>query len=130
MALKIKELHHQGLATPSAKLEDMLAFYTGVLGMTPDPGRPDRPGVPAGAWLYVGPDGEQTSQVHVIARDGVSEMARPLKTEIDKTHMNGTETSAPDLKTLLDQMVEARQLSSNDAASLARLCRPGVAPPV
>jgi catechol 2,3-dioxygenase-like lactoylglutathione lyase family enzyme len=87
VALKIKELHHQGLATPSAKLADMLAFYTGVLGMTPDPGRPDKPGVPAGAWLYVGPEGQQTSQVHVIARDGVSEMANNEREDPTRTHL-------------------------------------------
>ncbi len=39
--------------------------------------------------------------------------------------MNETETLAPALKQLLDRMVEARQLSSSDAATLARQIRPG-----
>ena len=44
--------------------------------------------------------------------------------------MNGTETPASALTQLLGQMVETKQLSSNDAATLAGLCRPGVAAPV
>jgi general secretion pathway protein E/type IV pilus assembly protein PilB len=46
------------------------------------------------------------------------------------TTMNETETSGSDLKPLLDRMVEGRQLSSTDAATLARLCRPGSPAPV
>jgi type II secretory ATPase GspE/PulE/Tfp pilus assembly ATPase PilB-like protein len=44
--------------------------------------------------------------------------------------MNGTETSEATLQTLLDQMVATRQLSSNDAATLAQHSRSGVNPPV
>ena len=39
--------------------------------------------------------------------------------------MNETQTLAPALKQLLDRMVAARQLSSTDAATLAREIRPG-----
>src|SRR5271154_348020 len=44
--------------------------------------------------------------------------------------MNETETLDPALKQLLDRMVGARQLSSTDAATLARQFRPGDASPV
>jgi type II secretion system protein E len=43
---------------------------------------------------------------------------------------NETETLDPALKQLLDKMVEARQLSLNDAATLTRLARAGTKPPV
>src|SRR5882724_2943667 len=46
------------------------------------------------------------------------------------TTMNETEISGSDLKPLFDRMVEGRQLSSTDAVTLARLCRPGSPAPV
>ena len=44
--------------------------------------------------------------------------------------MSATENTEVGIKQLLDQMVAARQLSSNDAATLVRLCRPGAVAPV
>jgi type II secretion system protein E len=44
--------------------------------------------------------------------------------------MSQIETADSTLKELFDRMVEARQLSSTDAVTLARLCRPGAAAPV
>jgi len=41
-----------------------------------------------------------------------------------------TETLDPSVKQLLDKMVAAKQLAATDAASLARLCRPGSKAPV
>ena len=87
MAVKVKALHHQGLEAPPAKVEVMLDFYKNVFGMTSDPRRPTIPAVPAGDWLYVGPDGEQTTQVHVISRDGVSGIANNEREDPTRPHI-------------------------------------------
>ena len=60
MAVKVLELHHHGIRVgPSTEdLNKALAFYRDVLGLTPDPGRPEIPGIP-GYWMDLGhsPDG-------------------------------------------------------------------------
>src|ERR1700727_175953 len=44
--------------------------------------------------------------------------------------MSATDTTETGITPLLDKMVAARQLSSHDAATLARLCRAGSVAPV
>jgi catechol 2,3-dioxygenase-like lactoylglutathione lyase family enzyme len=76
MPIKILELHHHGIRigkTPE-EVEQARQFYTDVLGLSVDQGRPDIPGIP-GFWVYVG-DAQQTAQIHLMGAVGRSPMAR------------------------------------------------------
>ena len=55
MPIKVVELHHHGIRIdPSDEAQDRAReFYSGLLGLEADEGRPDIPGVP-GFWMYVG----------------------------------------------------------------------------
>jgi hypothetical protein len=48
MAIKVLEIHHTGyrLDTGAEKLEDTASFYSDVLGLQRDRGRPTIPGIP------------------------------------------------------------------------------------
>ena len=48
MAVKVLELHHHGIRVgpTTEQLSKALTFYRDVLGLTPDPGRPEIPGIP------------------------------------------------------------------------------------
>jgi catechol 2,3-dioxygenase-like lactoylglutathione lyase family enzyme len=63
MPINIVEIHHPALRIngDEADLTAHLDFYQGLLGLTPDSGRPDLRGVP-GFWLNVG----ETGQLHLI----------------------------------------------------------------
>ena len=66
MAIKVVELHHTGVRI-DAKDQSMAAlqdFYTGVLGLAHDQGRPTIPGIP-GMWINVG----EVGQIHLIGGD-------------------------------------------------------------
>ena len=52
-----------------------------------------------------------------------------MNTTLTAEAKSPTEKTESGLKPLLDQMVAARQLSSTDAVTLARLCRPGTTAP-
>src|SRR5256885_1692322 len=55
MALKVLELHHHGIRVggTEADADRALAFYRNVLGLSPDPGRPEIPTI-RGYWMDVG----------------------------------------------------------------------------
>ncbi len=48
MAIKILELHHQGVRVGGSQEEAdrTMGFYKDVLGLGADPGRPNIPGIP------------------------------------------------------------------------------------
>ena len=79
MAIKVLELHHHGIriGTSAEAVEQARQFYTDVLGLQPDPGRPDIRGIP-GFWLFVG-DAQHTAQIHLMGAEGMSPMARSAK---------------------------------------------------
>ena len=62
MPIKVVELHHHGIriGTAPEEVEKARQFYTEVLGLQTDPGRPNIPTIP-GFWMYVG-QGEQTAR--------------------------------------------------------------------
>jgi catechol 2,3-dioxygenase-like lactoylglutathione lyase family enzyme len=71
MAIEVLELHHHGIRvgpTPDAvkKAHD---FYHTVLGLSPDPGRPQIPSID-GYWMDVG----GTAQIHLMGVDGQSQV--------------------------------------------------------
>ncbi len=63
MPIRVVELHHPAvrIAGDDANLTANLAFYNGLLGLAPDRGRPNLPGVP-GFWINVG----EIGQIHLI----------------------------------------------------------------
>jgi catechol 2,3-dioxygenase-like lactoylglutathione lyase family enzyme len=76
MSIRVLELHHHGIRispTPEA-VEQARQFYTDVLGLETDPGRPEIPGIP-GFWLFVGQE-QQTAQIHLMGAEGTSPVAR------------------------------------------------------
>ena len=79
MAIKVLELHHHGIriGTSAEAVEQARQFYTDVLGLQPDPGRPDIRGIP-GFWLFVG-DAQHTTQIHLMGAEGMSPMARSAR---------------------------------------------------
>jgi catechol 2,3-dioxygenase-like lactoylglutathione lyase family enzyme len=69
--MKVTRFHHVSVNCHDATLDDMVAFYSGLLGLDDVP-RPDIPGV-GGHWHAVG-----DQQLHVVA-------APPRGTPIDST---------------------------------------------
>ena len=63
MPIRVVEIHHHAIRIDdgAAALAANLDFYQGLLGLTPDTGRPDLRGVP-GFWINVG----ETGQLHLI----------------------------------------------------------------
>src|SRR5262245_31796219 len=76
MPIKVLELHHHGIriGKSAEAVEQARQFYTDVLGLESDTGRPTIPGIP-GFWLYVGND-QHTAQIHLMGAEGRSPMAR------------------------------------------------------
>jgi catechol 2,3-dioxygenase-like lactoylglutathione lyase family enzyme len=87
MPIKVVELHHHGIriGTAPEEVESARQFYTDVLGLQVDPGRPNIPSIP-GFWMYVG-QGEQTSQIHLMGARGMSPMARSEKEDPTLPHV-------------------------------------------
>lgn len=76
MPIKVLELHHHGIRIGKNEqdVEKARGFYTEVLGLQADTGRPTIPGIP-GLWLYVGSD-QNTAQIHLMGAEGRSPVAR------------------------------------------------------
>ena len=71
MAVKVLELHHHGIRVRPDETDRSLAFYREVLGLVPDPGRPNIPGIP-GYWMDCGND----TQIHIMGAEGMSRYAQ------------------------------------------------------
>ena len=73
MAIKVLEIHHHGVRIDAgnATLGDVEDFYTGVLGLERDKGRPELPGIP-GMWINVG----EVGQIHLIGGELPSPFAQ------------------------------------------------------
>lgn len=71
MAVKVVELHHHGICMHPSAAERMRGFYESVLGLRPDPGRPNIPGIP-GYWMDLPDD----TQIHLMGKDGPSPYAK------------------------------------------------------
>ena len=84
MAIKVLELHHHGIRIGKEEddVEKARSFYSDVLGLEADGGRPTIPGIP-GFWMNVG-EGSNTSQIHLMGAVGMSPVARSEKE--DPTH--------------------------------------------
>lgn len=73
MAIKVMGIHHHGVRIDAGNqpLEAFRDFYTDVLGLESDPGRPNVPSVP-GLWMNV--NGE--SQIHLMGGQYPSTLAK------------------------------------------------------
>jgi catechol 2,3-dioxygenase-like lactoylglutathione lyase family enzyme len=87
MAIKVLELHHHGIriGKDPEEVDKARQFYTEVLGLQTDSGRPNIPGIP-GFWLYVG-QGDTTAQIHLMGAVGRSPMARSDKEDPTIPHV-------------------------------------------
>lgn len=84
MAIKVMEIHHHAVRIDSGNhpLEAFLDFYTNVLGLENDTGRPTVPGIP-GLWMNVG----KVGQIHLMGGAFPSPLARnPGQDPVD-THV-------------------------------------------
>jgi catechol 2,3-dioxygenase-like lactoylglutathione lyase family enzyme len=87
MPIKVLELHHHGIrigTTPEA-VESGRQFYSEVLGLRPDPARPNLPGVP-GFWMFVGDD-RHTASIHLMGASGMSPLARSPREDPTLPHV-------------------------------------------
>ncbi len=84
MAIKVLELHHHGIRVgPSPdEVKKAREFYSGVLGLEPDPGRPHIPTID-GYWMDVG----GTAQIHLMGVDGVSKFAKGPDKDPSRPHV-------------------------------------------
>ena len=84
MALKVLELHHHGIRIGPSKDEVAkgLKFYTEVMGLAPDPGRPTIPTID-GYWMDVG----GTAQIHLMGVDGQSKFAKGPNQDPSRPHV-------------------------------------------
>ena len=73
MAIKVLELHHHGIRVGATQedADKTMTFYKDVLGLSPDPGRPDIPTIP-GYWMDVG----GRAQIHLMGVNGQSKFAQ------------------------------------------------------
>ena len=87
MPIKVLELHHHGVRISKTPEEVAKAryFYTDVLGLQADPGRPEIPGIP-GFWVDIG-DHKHATQIHVMGAVGMSPVARSDKEDPTLTHV-------------------------------------------
>jgi catechol 2,3-dioxygenase-like lactoylglutathione lyase family enzyme len=84
MAIKVLELHHHGIRVgPSPdEVKKAREFYSGVLGLEPDPGRPHIPTID-GYWMDVG----GTAQIHLMGVDGISKFAKGPDKDPSRPHV-------------------------------------------
>lgn len=103
MPIKVLELHHHGIRigkTPE-EVDQARQFYTDVLGLQADTGRPTIPGIP-GFWMYVG-DAQHTAQIHLMGAVGMSPMARSEKEDPTIPHVALAVEDIQEAKRELDQ---------------------------
>ncbi len=103
MAIKVKELHHHALRVPPAQAEEVQRFYTEVLGLQSDPSRPHIPAVP-GAWMYVGPEGGPTTQIHIMGSEGVPPFAKSAEQDPTRFHVALAVDDIQEARAELDRM--------------------------
>ncbi len=84
MAIKVLELHHHGIRVgPDAEsVERARTFYSDVLGLSPDPGRPHIPTID-GYWMDVGGQ----AQIHLMGVNGTSKFAETPERDPSQFHV-------------------------------------------
>jgi catechol 2,3-dioxygenase-like lactoylglutathione lyase family enzyme len=101
MAIKILELHHQGVRVGGSQQEAdaAAAFYHDVLGLGADTGRPNIPGIP-GYWIDVG----GKAQIHLMGVNGASPFAKGPGKDPSLPHVAFAVADIVETRTELDRM--------------------------
>lgn len=99
MAVTVLELHHHGIRVRPDETDRALAFYRDVLGLTPDPGRPNIPGIP-GYWMDCGND----TQIHLMGCEGPSRYARGPGQDPTRLHVALAVPDVREAKRELDRL--------------------------
>ncbi len=101
MALKVLELHHHGIRIGPSPEEVRKAhdFYTRVLGLSPDPGRPVIPTID-GYWMDVG----GTAQIHLMGVNGTSKFAQGPDKDPSRPHVALAVPSIDEAQKELDRL--------------------------
>jgi catechol 2,3-dioxygenase-like lactoylglutathione lyase family enzyme len=99
MAVKVLELHHHGIRVNPDEAEKCLGFYRDVLGLTPDRGRPNIPGIP-GYWMDCGND----TQIHIMGCEGQSRYAKGPDKDPTHFHVALAVASVQETKQELERM--------------------------
>ena len=96
MAIEILEIHHTGVRfdTEGKMMGPMEKFYTGVLGLERDTGRPTIPGIP-GMWINVG----EVGQIHLFGGNQPSPVAKGP----------GQDPTLPHIALAVSDIVESRK---------------------
>lgn len=99
MAVKVLELHHHGIRVSPSETNKSLAFYRDVLGLVPDEGRPEIPGIP-GYWMDCGND----TQIHIMGCEGTSRYAKGPKQDPTTLHVALAVPDVQEAKRELDRL--------------------------
>lgn len=99
MAIKVLEIHHHAIRMEGASEDEVLNFYSNVLGMPADTGRPTIPGVP-GYWINAGHGG----QLHLIGGQAPSPLARGPGKDPAAPHVALGVESVADTKAELERL--------------------------
>jgi catechol 2,3-dioxygenase-like lactoylglutathione lyase family enzyme len=101
MPINVVGIHHHAIRIDADRqpLNAVRDFYAGVLGLTPDSGRPDFPGVP-GWWINVGEGG----QIHLIGGESPSPVAKSPQQDPAAAHVALAVQSIVEAKAELDRL--------------------------
>ena len=99
MAIEVVELHHTGVRIDAGKQKAVEDFYSSVLGLGRDEGRPTIPGIP-GAWINVG----EVGQIHLIGGDQPSPVAKGPGEDPTRPHVAFAVADIVATRTELDRM--------------------------
>jgi catechol 2,3-dioxygenase-like lactoylglutathione lyase family enzyme len=100
MPIRVVEIHHHGIRIDgdAAGLAANLDFYQGLLGLTPDAGRPNFPGIP-GFWMDVG----ETGQIHLFGGEQPSPFAKAPDKDPALPHLTLAVADVAEAKAELDR---------------------------
>jgi catechol 2,3-dioxygenase-like lactoylglutathione lyase family enzyme len=101
MAIRVLELHHHAIRAgdDEAQAAKVRAFYSDVLGLGSDSGRPTIAGVP-GSWINVG----EVGQIHLIAGAQPSPIAKAADKDPTVPHVALAVADIVETKAELDRM--------------------------
>jgi catechol 2,3-dioxygenase-like lactoylglutathione lyase family enzyme len=99
MPIRVVQIHHHGIRIDGdeAGLTANLDFYQGLLGLTPDGGRPAFPGIP-GFWMNVG----ETGQIHLFCGEQPSPFAKGADKDPASPHLALAVADIAEAKAKLD----------------------------
>ncbi len=100
MPIRVVEIHHHGIRIDGSEagLAANRDFYHGLLGLTPDSGRPNFQGIP-GFWMNVG----ETGQIHLFGGEQPSPFAKAADKDPASPHLALAVADIAEAKAELDR---------------------------